>query len=101
MIGGADGLPLELRRLPKLRPGEPQGLALLALGRLTLPHRLVRVLLLEQLYRAREIRRGSSYHRGEPKSRSNWRPFWLQDWPARERVGPACCFPPQPQRLSH
>lgn len=70
VIGGADGLPDQLRCLQKVRLGVDEAHSsgeLLSLGLLTLPHRLVRVVLAEQIYRAQEIRRGSSYHRGEPK----------------------------------
>ena len=53
IIGGADGLPKELReRYP-----------LLSLSPLTLTHQMVRLLLVEQIYRAWEILRGSAYHR--------------------------------------
>ena len=36
--------------------------ALVSFGRITLPHALARVLLLEQLYRAAKINRGEKYH---------------------------------------
>ncbi|HZU82271.1 MAG TPA: 23S rRNA (pseudouridine(1915)-N(3))-methyltransferase RlmH [Polyangiaceae bacterium] len=54
LVGDADGLPppLVARAHEKL-----------ALSRLTLPHRLARLLLLEQLYRALSIVRGEPYHR--------------------------------------
>lgn len=53
-IGGADGHSDALRGRAR---------RLLAFGRLTLAHRLVRVLLLEQLYRGFTILRGEPYHR--------------------------------------
>ena len=53
-IGGAEGLPPELKADPK---------RLLSLGRLTLPHQMARLVLVEQIYRASEIRRGSGYHK--------------------------------------
>ena len=54
VIGGADGLSPELRRKQKLG---------LAFGTATWPHQLVRVMLLEQLYRAATILAGHPYHR--------------------------------------
>lgn len=54
VVGGADGLPAATLA----RADEK-----LALSRLTLPHRLARLLLLEQLYRALSIIRGEPYHR--------------------------------------
>ena len=54
VIGGADGLSPELRRMAKLR---------LAFGPATWPHQMVRVMLLEQLYRAATILAGHPYHR--------------------------------------
>lgn len=53
-VGGADGLHPDV----KARASQ-----LLALSRLTLPHRLAQTLLLEQLYRAHTILRGEKYHR--------------------------------------
>lgn len=55
LIGGPDGLAPEV--LERAR-------AVHALGRMTWPHRLVRVLLAEQLYRAQAILAGHPYHRG-------------------------------------
>jgi 23S rRNA (pseudouridine1915-N3)-methyltransferase len=53
VIGGADGIPKEI-----------VGLAAetLSLSRMTLPHRLARLVLVEQLYRAMTIRKGEPYH---------------------------------------
>ena len=54
VIGGADGLAAELRGAAGLT---------LAFGALTIPHQLVRVLVLEQLYRTMTILAGHPYHR--------------------------------------
>lgn len=54
VIGGADGL------APALRHGSGGALSL---GRMVWPHRLVRVMLAEQLYRAASILAGQPYHR--------------------------------------
>lgn len=53
-IGGADGHSDELRKRAK---------KLIAFGRLTIAHRLVRILVLEQIYRAFKILKGEPYHR--------------------------------------
>ncbi len=55
VIGSDLGLDPELKR---------HAHELLALSRLTLPHQLARVLLLEQLYRACDLLAGGQYHRG-------------------------------------
>jgi 23S rRNA (pseudouridine1915-N3)-methyltransferase len=54
IIGGADGLPRDLVTRADF---------VWSLGRLTLPHRLARLIVLEQLYRALSILRGEPYHR--------------------------------------
>lgn len=54
VIGGADGHTDELRVRAK---------KLLAFGRLTIAHRLVRLLVLEQIYRAYKIINNEPYHR--------------------------------------
>jgi 23S rRNA (pseudouridine1915-N3)-methyltransferase len=53
-IGGADGLSPDLRRKAKLS---------IAFGSATWPHQMVRVMLLEQIYRAATILAGHPYHR--------------------------------------
>jgi 23S rRNA (pseudouridine1915-N3)-methyltransferase len=54
VIGGADGLSPELRRKMK---------AVFAFGTATWPHQLVRIMLMEQIYRAATILAGHPYHR--------------------------------------
>jgi 23S rRNA (pseudouridine1915-N3)-methyltransferase len=55
VVGGADGLSPELRRKAGLS---------IAFGTATWPHQIVRVMLLEQIYRAATILAGHPYHRG-------------------------------------
>ena len=55
LIGSADGLDDTVKR---------EATAVVALSALTLPHSLVRVLLIEQLYRAVTLNAGHPYHRG-------------------------------------
>ena len=55
LIGGADGLDDELRSRADHQ---------LSLGSMTFAHRLVRLVLAEQLYRAVSILEGAPYHRG-------------------------------------
>lgn len=52
-IGGPDGFP----------KGITEGKALLSLSKMTFTHQMSRLLLVEQLFRAFEIQRGSDYHR--------------------------------------
>jgi 23S rRNA (pseudouridine1915-N3)-methyltransferase len=54
VIGAADGLDEDLKKDAGL---------LLSLGAMTWPHMLVRVMLIEQLYRAQQILAGHPYHR--------------------------------------
>ena len=54
IIGGSDGVSDEVRA----RADET-----LSFGRITLPHNLARVVLLEQIYRAFKISRGEPYHK--------------------------------------
>jgi 23S rRNA (pseudouridine1915-N3)-methyltransferase len=53
VIGGADGIPAEIVASAHER---------LSLSRMTLPHRLARLVLVEQIYRAMTIRKGEPYH---------------------------------------
>ena len=54
IVGGADGVAASLREKSNLR---------LSFGAATWPHQLVRIMLLEQLYRAVTILSGHPYHR--------------------------------------
>ncbi len=54
VIGGADGLDGEVKK---------RGNLLLSLSKMTLQHDVARIVLLEQIFRAQEILRGSPYHR--------------------------------------
>jgi 23S rRNA (pseudouridine1915-N3)-methyltransferase len=54
VIGGADGLAASVRENAKLA---------IAFGAATWPHQLVRIMLLEQIYRAASILAGHPYHR--------------------------------------
>ena len=54
VIGGTDGLPAAISQMAHFR---------LSLSDMTLPHRMARVFLIEQLYRAQTILRGEPYAR--------------------------------------
>ena len=54
IIGGPDGLSQQCRQVCQHQ---------VSLGRMTMPHALVRVVLIEQLYRASTIIKGHPYHR--------------------------------------
>ena len=54
IVGGAEGIPAQFSRQADFR---------LSLSPMTLPHRLARVLILEQLYRALTILKGEPYAR--------------------------------------
>lgn len=54
LVGGADGLDPALRDAADLR---------VSLSALTLPHGLVRIVVIEQLYRAASLLRGHPYHK--------------------------------------
>ncbi len=53
VIGGADGLPESVKAMCAYR---------LSFSKMTFPHQLMRVILLEQVYRALNIQNGGHYH---------------------------------------
>ncbi len=54
LIGGADGIPDSVRA---------QASVLISLSPLTFTHQMTRLILLEQLYRATQIHKGTRYHK--------------------------------------
>lgn len=54
IIGGSDGLDDEIKRISNYK---------LSFSRMTFPHQLFRVILLEQIYRAFKIMNNESYHK--------------------------------------
>ena len=54
VIGGADGLSTELKKMSRWQ---------LSLSPMTFPHELARLMLIEQLFRAHSILQGGPYHR--------------------------------------
>lgn len=54
LIGGSDGIKPEVKA---------KAISLLSLSPLTFTHQITRLILLEQIYRATEIEKGSSYHK--------------------------------------
>lgn len=56
VVGGAPGLPPDLKH-------HPSKLRLLSLSSMTFTHQFARAILMEQIYRASEIHKGSGYHK--------------------------------------
>ena len=53
VIGAAEGLPLEFK----------ENFINISFSKLTFPHQFLKLLLIEQIYRASEINKGSKYHK--------------------------------------
>ena len=68
IIGGAEGLPPELK-YPSYDSGKKgkkknnDAPTLISLGEITLTHQMARLILVEQVYRSTEIKKGSGYHK--------------------------------------
>jgi len=56
VIGGAEGLPYAVKQGGRNRD-------MLSMGMMTFTHQFARLLLMEQIYRASEIKKGSGYHK--------------------------------------
>lgn len=54
VIGGAEGLSEQIKKQSK---------GLISLSKMTFTHQITRLILLEQIYRALEIQKGSGYHK--------------------------------------
>lgn len=54
VIGGAEGIPPQILT---------KALTTISFSKLTFTHQMIRLILLEQLYRASEIQKGSGYHK--------------------------------------
>jgi 23S rRNA (pseudouridine1915-N3)-methyltransferase len=64
VIGGAEGLPQEIKQQQHQRQHKKGGHRdMLSLGMMTFTHQFARLLLMEQIYRASEIKKGSGYHK--------------------------------------
>lgn len=63
VVGDADGLPKDLVQHAMQPGGGKPRLRMMSFGPLTFTHRMMRLLVAEQVYRASEIRKGSGYHK--------------------------------------